>query len=392
MSEDAVNVHVTEDVAVTDNPDIGNSVSWDDLENLTESNTVEEAFKDAKQEEAKNTESQDQPPLEPTSDKEEIEEEGEKTEEIAEDEAEIAEYKTIKAALAGEEISVEAEAIFTQKIDGEEVDVSLQDLLNNYSGKVAYDKRFQELSTEKQEFQNNKVNQDKEIESITKYINNFADKMKDNDALGAMTYLAEFAGMKPHDFKRQLIEQVIPEVKRISSMSREEYELEVITAENEYLRQQHESVEQEKSQQQANVELHKRINDLQEAHGLQDEEFRDGLRSLKNSNYEGEVTPETVAEYCVQVKAFRTADDVIKQVDPTLSGIEEVRLDMQQLVLDNPNMSDKYYSDILKEAIDTVKSQAEKSVSKKVRRNTKKQPKNQRIDKEYENNLSFEDL
>jgi len=85
MSEDAVNVHVTEDVAVTDNPDIGNSVSWDDLENLTESNTVEEAFKDAKQEEAKNTESQDQPPLEPTSDKEEIEEEGEKTEEIAED-------------------------------------------------------------------------------------------------------------------------------------------------------------------------------------------------------------------------------------------------------------------------------------------------------------------
>jgi hypothetical protein len=92
------------------------------------------------------------------------------------------------------------------------------------------------------------------------------------------------------------------------------------------------------------------------------------------------------------VKAFRTADDVIKQVDPTLSGIEEVRLDMQQLVLDNPNMSDKYYSDILKEAIDTVKGQAEKSVSKKVRRNTKKQPKNQRMDKEYENNLSFEDL
>ena len=38
-------------------------------------------------------------------------------------------------------------------IDGEDVDVELQELLNNYSGKVSYDKKFQELAGRKKEFE-----------------------------------------------------------------------------------------------------------------------------------------------------------------------------------------------------------------------------------------------
>ena len=34
MSEEVVNINVVEDTVAIDNPDIGNSVSWDDLESL----------------------------------------------------------------------------------------------------------------------------------------------------------------------------------------------------------------------------------------------------------------------------------------------------------------------------------------------------------------------
>ena len=48
-----------------------------------------------------------------------------------------------------EDLELAANTLFKQKIDGEEVDVDLQELLNNYSGKISYDKKFQELSDQK---------------------------------------------------------------------------------------------------------------------------------------------------------------------------------------------------------------------------------------------------
>ena len=39
--------------------------------------------------------------------------------------------------------------MFTHKVDGQDVNVDLQELLNNYSGKVSYDQKFQELAEKK---------------------------------------------------------------------------------------------------------------------------------------------------------------------------------------------------------------------------------------------------
>ena len=39
--------------------------------------------------------------------------------------------------------------MFTHKVDGQDVNVDLQELLNNYSGKVSYDQKFQELAEQR---------------------------------------------------------------------------------------------------------------------------------------------------------------------------------------------------------------------------------------------------
>ena len=66
--------------------------------------------------------------------------------------------------------------MFKHKVDGEEVDVELQELLNNYREKLSYDKKFQELSDQKKEYEKDLNQYRSEMDEVNNYINNFAEK------------------------------------------------------------------------------------------------------------------------------------------------------------------------------------------------------------------------
>ena len=53
--------------------------------------------------------------------------------------------KTIKAKYADTELDLDEEALVPVKINGKEELVQIKDILGNYSGKVAWDKKFSEL-------------------------------------------------------------------------------------------------------------------------------------------------------------------------------------------------------------------------------------------------------
>ena len=145
--------------------------------------------------------------------------------------------------------------MFKHTVDGKDEDVTLQDLLNNYSGKVGWDKKFQELSDDKKLYKEEITNHKAEVEKINGYINTFRDKMKNGDSLGALEYFAEFSGMKPYEFRNELVRQLAPEVERRSLLSYEEIENENLRQQNEYLLRQQESAEANRTSEQANSEV-----------------------------------------------------------------------------------------------------------------------------------------
>jgi len=270
-------------------------------------------------------------------------------------------------------MEIAANAIFKHKVDGEEVDVELQELLNNYSGKISYDKKFQEFSNTKKEFENYKTQYDNDIDAISKYVNTFRQKMSSENPMEALDYFAEFSGMKPHEFRRKLVNAMIPEVNRVSQMSADQYRNEYLKAENNYLQRQQESENARLQAEQSNKELLNEIRQVQEAHNMTEESFLESFQELTQSGYEGEITPQAVAEYHMHSQAFSKADSILSQVNQNLSNDQKIVESLQKVIVENPNFDDNDLLDIVQEVYGNFKQETSKKVSKKVDKPIKKQ-------------------
>ena len=362
------------------------SLSFDDLEEIST-----EGVDSVKESEVQKKEQEDESPIEGESESEEIEASEEKEEESTEEEEQIEEIKKLIAKYNDEETEIAANSIFKHKIDGEEVDVELQELLNNYSGKVSYEKKFQELSGKKKEFETFKKEYDADIESIYGVLNSFKDSMKQNDAMGALNHFAAFAGMKPYEFQDSLINSLAPEVVRRAHLSEEQLRSEKLTAENEYLRQQQESEQAKFQEQQSLTELQNEIRQVQEAHGMTDEVFTEAYNELVELGYEGEMNPNAVAEYYVHSQAFSKAGNILSQVNPSLSEQESIVDSLQKVIVENPSFDDNDLLELVNEVYGDYAKQTSKKVSKKVAKTApkKKQTPSQPKKEEY---LDWEDL
>ncbi len=383
MSEEATNSTQPVNESVELSPDANESaqtLSFDELDQLTDGRSGEELLSEAKNQ-SKGEENKSEPKEESSG--EEIEVKSEEAEE------KIEEIKKLIAKYGDEEMEIAANSIFRHKVDGEEVDVELQELLNNYSGKVSYDKKFQEFSSEKKEFEGYRDDYDTQIQQINSYINNFADKLKQNDALGALEYFAQFSGMKPHEFRRELLNQLTPEIQRRNGLSSEQLQAEELQAQNEYLQQQQESAQQRSQEQQALQELELEIANVQEAHGISDEAFRDAYDELVDSEYEGDITPQAVAEYFKHSEAFSRADDVLNSINPSLADQDQVVESLQQVIVENPSFDNDDLKEIVEEVYSDILKKTSKTVSKKAVEPKKQETK---ISKKQESYVDWDDL
>jgi hypothetical protein len=331
------------------------------------------------------------------SDSEEVKatkEETETEENQSEDITPTEEARKITGRYKEENEEIAVDTVFKHKVDGEEVDVSLQELLNNYSGKVPYDKRFQELSEEKNDFKSQFDNFTKEKDQVNGYINEFGEKMREGKALEALAFLAEFSGQKPHEFKEQLIDQLVPEVDRLRTLSQDQLSNEKLAAENEYLQKKYESDENIRLAEQSQQEFQNRINSLQETHNIPDEDFNNSYVELKDSNFQGEVTPEVVADYYQHKTAFSLASELVGKVDSTLASNNNIIDTVQKMIYDNPSFTSEDYLELIEKVYGSVKKDSSQAVSNKIldadtntKVNSKQKPKD-----EYENYLDFEEL
>ena len=337
------------------------SLSFDELDALTDGRSGEELLSEAKKEiEGKENESIP-------------EGESENEEEQSSEETVQEEIKKLIAKYGEEDLEIAANAVFKHKVDGEEVDVELQELLNNYSGKISYDKKFQEFSNQKKDFESYKTQYDSDIEAISNYVNTFREKMGSENPIDALDYFAEFSGMKPHEFKRQLINAMIPEVNRVSQMSADEYKNEYLQAENKYLQRQQESENARLHKEQADTELQTEIRQVQEAHSMTEDVFLESFQELSESGYEGEITPQAVGEYYMHSQAFSKADTILSQVNQNLANDEQIVESLQKVIVENPSFDDNDLLEIVQEVYGNFKEETSKKVSKKVEKPAKKQ-------------------
>jgi hypothetical protein len=169
-------------------------------------------------------------------DGEEEESEKEESEEESEDEIEEVKEKTeqekkdtkkLRMRMGEELFNVDSDASFKVKVDGENVDVPLQELINNYSGKTAWDKKFTELGKEKKMFESEMTKFKSQVADLQGFVKTALDPLskKDGNPIDSLLYLVEMSGQDPYNAYRRIMEANLEELGKLYDMSEIEREL-----------------------------------------------------------------------------------------------------------------------------------------------------------------------
>lgn len=169
------------------------------------------------------------------------EEEEESEEEESEDEEEESEEEEIQPKIdeekkdskklrmrMGEELfNVDSDASFKVKVDGKNEDVPLQELINNYSGKTAWDKKFTEIGKEKKTLEIEKAQVTRQSQELKAHVAKALAPLrtKEGNPMDSLLYLVEMSGDDPYNAYRRIMESNLEELGNLMDMGDVEREL-----------------------------------------------------------------------------------------------------------------------------------------------------------------------
>jgi len=323
-------------------------------------------------------------------DAEVVEDEDEEQPTISDKEVE-ADLKLMKARMGDAEYDMPEDALFTQKVNGEDTEVTLRDLLNNYSGKVDYTRKYNEFGKEKQGLQKEKYEFDNRI-------NTFVSKASENK-LDALAYLAETAGADPVAFIKEFKQGLIPDLESYLNMSeieRDAYdakqELDIMKksqttkASNEEYLQEYEALE---------TEITSQIEDL----GIEQSEYVAAYDRLVESGHiaSDQIGPDTVAQWIGMENRVNLVDAELAKIDSNLADDVALIEDLVRTSLES-GLDEETTIEVIKEMYGQPSKEAQ-SASKKARQHLRSPANNDttsynqnRSDSEDVGPIDFDDI
>ena len=234
------------------------------------------------------------------------------------------------------------------KINGKIEKVKLSDLKNNYSGKVAYDKKFTELDKERKQFQS-------EREEFYKPFAKFKELLQTGKAGDALLHLVDMAGEDAYNFNKKLIESMTPLIKARLEMSPEQLEVMDARGELEHMRKKEQSALERSRVEQSRKELDQKIAKLQETYSVSDDDFRNAAIILKErleaeGKFKAEAfTPEAVVDFHLASKYAGIAFKAIDKVDKTLGSDSKLVNEVINMLFDEPNLDEATLMELISE-------------------------------------------
>jgi len=242
-------------------------------------------------------------------DEEESEEESEE-DEVSEEEGEeeeLAAKKDIKKLRIRQSeglFNIEAEATIPVKVDGKMEEVPIQELVNNYSGKTAWDKKFTEIGKEKKALEVEKAALTKQKDSLLTHLNEALLPIKDvnKNPLDSLLYLVEMSGEDPYTAYRRIMEHNLEELGTLLDMSETEREL-FFHKKKDDLHSNVARKRQEKQQkEQAFNQAIQKVDSLRQSHNVTEDQFVDASEELeeiyKASGLDVDsITEESIVDY-----------------------------------------------------------------------------------------------
>ncbi len=339
----------------------GGGTSFDDFPEDVEEVSSKEEVKENKDENGRLGNLQDQEENEDEEkveakekeEKKDIEEEEEKTEgqESDGEEDESVEYDM------SEELPV--------KIDGEMQNVSLQDLVNNYSGVTNHTQKLQELDVERQEFQTEKENLGSHINEVVRLSMD-----EEGNPMDGLNYLLDRLGVNTYDFNKRVLGHYADQVRELDSMTDDQRDNYFKDQKIQYLEQVQQSKDTNYEREQTERNFHSEVSNLREANGVSEDQYQAAEGNLRELGVE-QLTPEAIVEHAVTMPVIETAEEILRDFDSELLDDSDLVSEIVKMIRDDEFTAEEVKG-ILEESFQAPKKKTIQRLNKKAPRQATK--------------------
>lgn len=296
----------------------GGPISFDELEQLTMTKKSKpekkEAKEDAPKEKSKDLTSDTDKGKKPEVKAEKKESKPESKEEGKEGDTDLkALRKTIKAKLADSEFELDEEAAIPVKINGKEEMVQIRDLMGNYSGKVAWDKKFSEVDQTRKSVAAQELKL-REMADLVKQV------YEEQDPNMKMFRMSQLAGIDPVQFREKFFNENISLLEKFYSMTEDERKADALAYEANVHKMRADTLEKSIKEKQDFESLSSKVAQLRASHNVSEPEFvakYDQLEQMvKSGQVDGKlVTPEYIMESIKVDRLWSSAAEKLESLD-----------------------------------------------------------------------------
>lgn len=336
--------------------------------------------------------------------KEEKNEEKKKEEEVkAEDKKEESEEekktsKNLRMRMGDELYNVDANATFRVKVDGEQVDVPLQELINNFSGKTAWDKKFTEIGKEKKYLEAEKkslTEYKSKVESHVKAVNDII-LSKDKNPMEALLYLVEMSGQDPYTAYRRMMETNLEELSSLMDMTEVERELYFHKKKDELHTSVAKKREESMRKEATFNQVLQKIDNLRKSYNVSEDEFVEASEELEALYTDSKIDPNQITdEQIVEYASLKPHIAKVKEmIVPFEDNISEAKygdvVAMLSRGLRDKELDEAAILKLLKRNY-SVDEDVKELNTKVYKKDAKKQP-SKVVEKEESDDASFDDF
>lgn len=220
--------------------------------------------------------------------------------------------KTIKAKYQDAELDLDEDAVIPVTINGKQEFVPVKDLMSNYSGKTAWDRKFTDLSKVQKQTQSERQKLDQASQKIKAIF-------EEKDPQFKMFRMAELAGVSPIEFRQKFFDENLPLLEKWYSMSEDERKADALAYEAKYHKYRADTLEGATKREQAHRELSSQIESLRARHNVSEDEFVGTYDNLSKAVQEGKadksvLSPDFIVEVVNKEKMYSAAEDKINEL------------------------------------------------------------------------------
>lgn len=242
------------------------------------------------------------------------------------------------------------------KVDGEEIEeeVDEQDLINNYSGQKAIQKRFTEFDKTKKEFEAQKKMFDEDLnfvksemkgmrDSFESVIQSFTKEgyVKENPLNGVYNLLDKM-GLDAKEYDKAMFFHYLPEVSKFLDLDETGREAYLLRKDNEWLSKSAQKIEEQKREAAEYRAKLEKENSIKVQAGISEEKYSELANELKEKFNLDKLTVEQIVEWNQLKPTYERAERLSQMVE---NKVDPVKL--TKIIAQNPEVSDEKILDFL---------------------------------------------